>query len=292
VIPRRLVLVLPILALAACSATPPVTPPVTPSASSVERPFDAEAVLAASSSGIDSGAYAFYFSRPEGAFHGKLHTPSGTEDFTAEREQNGISVRSRFLITGDRRYAKVQVSGGKWDKGLAELEALEANPDGVDRKQIRRLRELYDFATGEFWMPPTPVPPRGPGQPDLRDADAFGLKRLLTRVKTVEGSPAVLTGTIDLSDLGDDATMLGSMTRQLPPSGNVTAVPFRATLDNKDRIHKLDMTLPGKENVWSVNMQEAYDFVQAQTAPDPREIKKPSRAVLKLLAQADRGVSV
>jgi hypothetical protein len=62
-------------------------------------------------------------------------------------------------------------------------------------------------------------------------------------------------------------------------------MPFRATLDGRDRIAALDLTPPDKAGGWSIKL-EAYGEVQAQPAPAPSEIRKPSARVLEVLGGA------
>ncbi|MFG1604922.1 hypothetical protein [Actinoplanes sp. NPDC049265] len=124
---------------------------------------------------------------------------------------------------------------------------------------------------------------------DLTDTDATGVKRLLGRVRTAAGTSLIITGTLDATGLNDDPTMLGSLAKKHLPVGDLSAVPFRATLDAKDRIAGIDLTMPENAGTWSVKVQD-YGVVRKQVPPDPSQVRKPSAAVLKLLS--GRGVPV
>jgi hypothetical protein len=283
VISRRLLLtavLLPIFPITACSGTGGPT-----AAPASAKPFDAMAALAASTGGIDAGAYSFWAEAQGGDISGTLHIPSRTADLGSDEKKGGVAVRSRALILGERRYIKLQLSGGRWDDLGSEIETLRGSTDPHAKRLVRDLLDLREFVEGKYWMPPSVVRSTTVAGADLTDPDAAGVKRLLKRVRTAEGTSLIITGTLDATGLAKDPTMIGSLAKLHPPAGNLTAVPFRATLDAKDRIATIDLTMPKNGGTWSVKVQD-YDMVRAQTAPDAREIRRPSPEVLKLMAGA------
>ncbi|MCA2216326.1 hypothetical protein [Jidongwangia harbinensis] len=275
---RRLlifVVLLQILPLAACSEPSSPAPAVT-------KPFDAMAALAASTSGIDTGSYRFVVNAKDVITRGLLHAPSGTADLTSLETTKDARAWHRARIVGGKRYLKTELQGGKWDDLLGRLEELEEALGPTRKKQAAAVREVHDFASGKYWRPPVVVASTPTTGPNFTDPDAVGMKRLLSRVRTAQGSPVIVHGTLDATGLAEDPTMIGAMARRYPLSGAVHAMPFRATLDSHDRIHTVNVMVPGSAEPWTIEAND-YGGVRAQVPPAADEVRKPSALAQKLL---------
>ncbi|MBL7262194.1 hypothetical protein [Paractinoplanes lichenicola] len=288
VIRRRLALAASAVAVClpagACTA-PAATPTTTASASASVTPFDPRAALAASTTGIDTGGYTFSVVGPAFEMSGAVHTPTGSAETLSMTKQKNVSVMTRARVTAGGTYSQWSVSGGQWDDLDRVVDMMARSPDANIRKDAATYRDLREFLDGTSWMPPGSLPASMTPQLDLNAPDVVGVKRLLGRIKTVEGDNRAITGTLDTSRIAKDQTMIGMLARQYPPRTG-TAMPFRVLLDIQDRVATFSLTTPGSPDTWVINLSE-YGKVQPLTAPPPDTIKKPSPAVVTFLRGKD-----
>jgi hypothetical protein len=187
------------------------------------------------------------------------------------------------MVAGGKCYRKLTLDGGPWD----DLYEAQLGSEGSKNEQ-KFLRELYEFSQGMYWFPPVTPPSAAEIGLDLTNPDVVGVKRLLDRVRTAEGDDRVITGTLDATDLAKDQTMIGKFARLHPLPTKAKALPFRATLDVKDRIATLNL-MPASPNSWVLQLMD-YDTVKALIPPPASEVKTPLPSVQKAMRRSNPSV--
>ncbi|GIE99079.1 hypothetical protein [Paractinoplanes rishiriensis] len=243
-------------------------------------PTDPKAALAASTTELRAGNYAFTAQTPTGAARGAVHLAS--KSATVELTTTGPEPT---------RFEAVVVEPDRWVRLTADTSGLAAALDNVDTTDAEAaalaagLRETVELFSGQSWLhvEAGKAKPGGDLDIDLSDPDLTGASALVAGALTVQRDNRTITGRLDASKAGgsglldtDTAAAMGAAAKSLP---------FTATLDDRGRLTRLEFDAPAADDVpagkWSISIAGYGE--QAPTA-------KPTGAVKEMPASGYEAV--
>lgn len=270
-----------LLPAAACGAP---SKPAAPAAA--EKPFDAKAVLAASTSGIQAGDYTFRFTRPgNDVASGTVHRPSrsiGMKMTMKLDEETSAALDLRVI--GPKRYQRMKIDAAtlatlrKQKKMLTEL----GRPNNPKVKEaLAKVNSGLDTFGGDHWNLVDKSKIKDSSlmeyDVDVDRPDVTGAGALVGVAATAAGDKTSIKGTLDATRMTGAEELINKETFKDVPLTTAEAVPFVATLDADGRMTKLAMELPAAEDhpagTWTVEFT-GYGAAPAQQAPSAREVKE------------------
>jgi hypothetical protein len=274
-----------LLPLAACAG--PGKP-----AAEAGKPFDPQATLAASTSGIDAGNYRLNLTMPgDGHFGGTVHTPSKSADITMKMKQKGTTLSMQFRFLDSQQFTKFQMDEAdlaKMRKQLDEIAAMGDVGGAQMRKATKSLSEMLAMFSGKKWVKidKTKLRDKSEATLDIDDPDLAGVSTLVKSATTAQGDKNTITGTLDATKVATDDAFLGNDTFSEVPADVAKAVPYTATLDAEGRLTKLVLDLPKFSDYpagkWVTELGE-YGTAKAAQAPPAAEVKEAGPEVYEML---------
>lgn len=241
-------------------------------------PADPKAALAASTSALDAGDYAFTTSTPSGdKAKGAVHVPSKSatlEMVTTEKDAAG-TISFRFVDTD--RYVRMNINTAELKSTLKDLDGVDTS-DPEMAKMVKGVKDMVEMFSGKTWMhvDATKVKNNDELTLDTENPDLTGASELVGGVVTAQGDNRSVTGTLDATKLTDDGgpwdvadiTAMGEAAK---------ALPYTATLDEQGRLTKLVLDAPKAGDVpagpWTVQVT-GYGAQAAQEAPAKKEVRE------------------
>ncbi|MEV6845419.1 hypothetical protein [Actinoplanes sp. NPDC051411] len=224
------------------------------------KPSDPKAALAASTSGLTAGNYAFSESMPDAELKGTVHVPS---------KSASVAIDSH-AADGAGKLEMLQIEPDRWVRMSFDLDSML---QGVDRNDpaMKPLLEGLKAFDGKTWMH-LDLSKAENAQDlniDLSRADVTGAGQLLSGVVTAHGDAHDITGTLDATKAGDDLDEFDS--EDVKAMGAAAkALPFTAKLDDQGRLSHLELTVPQAGETpagrWTVDVT-GYGTQQPLTKP-------------------------
>jgi hypothetical protein len=212
------------------------------------KPADPKATLAASTSGLTAGNYAFTEATPDAELKGKVHVPSKSASLAIESHATDGAGKMELL----------QVAPDRWVRMSFDLDSML---QGVDRNDptMKPLIDGLKTFDGKTWMHVDMSKAKNAQDLnlDLSRADVTGAGQLLSGVLTAQGDAHDITGTLDATKAGDDLD--GFDADDVKAMGAAAkALPFTAKLDDQGRLTHLELTVPKAGEVpagkWTVDV--------------------------------------
>jgi hypothetical protein len=211
-----------------------------------DQPADPRAALAASTSGLTTGDYAFTEAMPDAQLKGVVHLPSKSAT---------VSVDSH-AADGAGKFELLQVEPDRWVRMSLDLDSMLQGADPND-PAIKNVQDL---------------------NLDMSHPDVTGAGQLLSGVVTAQGDAHDITGTLDATKAGDDLD--GFDSDDIKAMGAAAkALPFTAKLDDQGRLSHLELTVPKAGQTpagkWTVDVT-GYGAQQPLTKPTGTVKEMPS----------------
>ncbi|BCJ54062.1 hypothetical protein Asp14428_55370 [Actinoplanes sp. NBRC 14428] len=277
---RRLAAVLvPLLAfsLAACSGDD-------------EQPADPKAALAASTSGIKAGNYSFTAAMPGGSTgKGVVHVPSRSASLDLDMVDEENKGKVQFRIADADRFVKLTMDMGQSKEQLESLSALGDDPQNA--KLVEGMRAMIDLFSGKHWLRTDMSKLKSKDlQFSIDNPDISGVGTLFDGVVTAQRSGSVITGTLDVTKVGDDTQLFSKSTFEGADATQAKAVPYEATLDGEGRLTKLVLDLPKTKDApagkGTVEIS-GYGAATKQEPPAAAEVKEMPESAYEMLNSED-----
>jgi hypothetical protein len=224
------------------------------------KPADPKAALAASTSGLTAGNYAFTESMPDAELKGTVHVPS---------KSASVAIDSH-ATDGVGKMELLQIEPDRWVRMSLDLDSML---QGVDRNDpaMKPLIDGFKAFDGKTWMHVDMTKAKNAQDLnlDLSRADVTGAGQLLSGVVTAQGDAHDITGTLDATKAGDDLD--GFDSEDVKAMGAAAkALPFTAKLDDQGRLTHLELTVPKAGETpagkWTVDVT-GYGAQQPLTKP-------------------------
>jgi hypothetical protein len=234
-----------------------------------DQPADPRAALAASTSGLTTGDYAFTEAMPDAQLKGVVHLPSKSAT---------VSVDSH-AADGAGKFELLQVEPDRWVRMSLDLDSMLQGADPND-PAIKPLIDGLKMFDGKTWMhlDMTKVKNVQDLNLDMSHPDVTGAGQLLSGVVTAQGDAHDITGTLDATKAGDDLD--GFDSDDIKAMGAAAkALPFTAKLDDHGRLSHLELTVPKAGQTpagkWTVDVT-GYGAQQPLTKPTGTVKEMPS----------------
>ena len=194
-------------------------------------PADPKAALAASTSGLIAGDYAFTVATPNTRFEGTVHRPSGTGELEIT-----TGTRTEFRQAGSDHWLRMGLDPATVDQELEGIDLGDPRLKGF-AAAVDQMKKLLN---GTTWVHHDPGKFRNERRsPGLTGTDVTGAATLLSAVVAAQRDADRITGTLDMAGAGE--TLGAYNTAGLDALGTV---PFTARLDGEGRLVHLELTLP------------------------------------------------
>ncbi len=219
-------------------------------------PVDPKAAIAASTTALDAGNYAFTATTPGGAdASGAVHAPSRSATLEMVSTEKDAEGTFSFRFVGTDRYMKLTFDTSELTGGLDGLDT--GSPEVA--KMVKDLEKMVDMFSGKTWLhvDVTKVKQGDDLTLDPENPDLTGATTLVDAVVTAQGDARTVTGTLDATELGDDHgpwaaadfTAMGEKAK---------ALPYTATLDDQGRLTRLVLDAPKAGDVpagpWTIDI--------------------------------------
>jgi hypothetical protein len=247
------------------------------------EPVDPRAAMAASTSGVRTGDYAFTSATPLGKASGVVHVPSKSatlELVSTEKESEGTFS---FRFVDADRYVKFKL----------DTSEMTGNLDGIDTsdpsmaKMVKDLERMVEMFSGKTWMHVdlTKVKDSDDLTLDPANPDMTGAGPLVGSIVTAQGDARSITGTLDATKMGEstgpwenaDFAAMGEAAK---------AIPYTATLDDRGRLTKLVLDAPKSGDIpagaWTLDIT-GYGAQKAQEKPAKDEVEEMPEDAYEML---------
>ncbi|MEV6597330.1 hypothetical protein AB0M36_10755 [Actinoplanes sp. NPDC051346] len=241
-----------------------------------DEPADPKAALAASTAGLKAGNYSFTASLPgDTSAKGTVHTPSKSASLDLDTVDEGTKGKIQFRITDPDRYVKIAFDMGEATKQMQSLSELGDDPQSA--KIVEGLKSMIELFSGKQWlkMDMSKVTSKD-FKIGIEDPDLTGAAGLFAAATTAERKGSAITGTLDATQVKDDAHLLGTSVFAGADPAQAKAIPYEATLDDDGRLTKLVLDLPKTTDApaGKLTMEvNGYGAATKQEAPPAAETK-------------------
>jgi hypothetical protein len=222
---------------------------------------DPKAALAASTSGLNAGNYAFTAAMPDAQLTGVVHVPSKSAALQIDSKATDGPGKFEFRLVDPDRWVRMSID-------------VKAMTQGVDLTDpaMKPLVDTLKLFDGKTWMHVdlSKVKNADDLGLDLAKPDVTGASALLAGVVTAQGDKHTVTGTLDATKAGDEIG--GFDTDDVKAMGEAAkSLPYSATLDDQGRLTHLELDVPKAGETpagkWTLDLT-GYGAQQPQTKPD------------------------
>jgi hypothetical protein len=201
---------------------------------------DPKTALTGSTAALKEGNYAFADDAPDLHATGVIHLPSKSASMKVVSKAADAAGTAEVRLVEPDRWVKFTMGGEDLAAGLSHA-AIGDDPNVAE--VAASVKEMTELFSGKYWMHFDLSKVKGDTTDlDLTRPDVTGATSLLGAVVTAQGDAHTITGTLDATKTTDAGPFDTKAIKAMGPAA--AALPYTATLDDKGRLTKLEITAP------------------------------------------------